>query len=144
MRDILSTVDRIAGRYSMLVRYLISGGTSFGTNIVALYLLKEYTNIGLSASVVAAFVIALIVSFLMMKHVTFQDSSKERKHKQMISYCAVAIFNLFLNWFLVSLFVERFNIWYILAQIISSLLIAMSSFLIYKHVIFVKIDPVAQ
>ena len=138
MKDLLSVIDRMAGKYSMTVRYLVSGGTSFTTNILGLYFFKEYTSIGLSASVIVSFLVAFMVSFLMMKYITFQDDSSEKNHRQDASYFGVAMFNLALNYFLVLVFVNFFGIWYILAQVIASLLIAISSFFIYKNIIFVK------
>ena len=131
-------IERIFGRYAIIVRYLISGGISFGTNIVILYLLTEYLGLYYLASVVLAFLVAFVVSFFMMKRWTFQDTSKEGVHQQMSIYLSVAVFNMLLNTALVYLFVEYIGVWYIFSQFIASLLIAVSSFFIYKYLIFVK------
>lgn len=131
-------IERIFGRYAIFVRYLISGGISFGTNIVILYLLTEYFGVYYLTSVILAFLVAFVVSFFMMKHWTFQDTSKEGVHQQMSIYLSVAVFNMLLNTALVYLFVEYIGVWYIFSQFIASLLIAVSSFFIYKYLIFVK------
>jgi putative flippase GtrA len=138
MNGIILTIDRVFGRYATIVRYLISGGSAFGTNIVLLYLLTEYLDMYYLLSAVISFVFAFGVSFFMMKNFTFQDGESEKTHKQLVAYFSVAIFNLFLNSLLVFIFVEKFYIWYIFAQVVASLLIAVSSFFIYKHLIFKK------
>lgn len=139
MKELSSFIDNIFGKYAMIVRYLISGGTSFGTNIVALYILTEYffgkQNYLISA--IFSFIVGFIVSFLMMKHWTFQDSSTDGIHEQLTVYFSVAIMNLLLNTLLVYLFVEFMGSWYIFAQVAASLIIAVWSFFIYKYLIFV-------
>lgn len=144
MNDLILMIDKIFGRYAIFARYLFSGGTAFATNVVVLYILTEYV-FGieyLMVSVVLAFLIAFIVSFLMMKHVTFQDGQSEKIHRQLVVYFAVAIFNLFLNSFLVLFFTQNIGIWYIFSQVMSSLIIAIWNFFIYKYLIFTK--PISE
>ena len=131
-------MDKVFGRYAIIVRYLTSGGTAFGANIVVLYVLTEYVGVYYLFSVVLAFLFGLIVSFLMMKHWTFQDGSYEEVNRQAAVYFGIALFNLVLNTTLVYLLVEAVHVWYVFSQVMSSLLIAISSFFIYKHLIFVK------
>ncbi len=136
MNDLLSIIDKISGKYTVIARFLISGGSSFGVNIVSLYILKEYIKIDLWLAVPFAFMIAFIVSFLMMKHVTFQNKGLGQTHKQLVAYLGIALFNLALNSFLVLFF--ALSVHYIIAQIISSLSIAVWSFFIYKYFVFIE------
>ncbi len=136
MDKIISLTDRLFGRYALIFRYLVSGAVSFGTNIVLLYILGEFLKLNYLPASVISFIVAFIVSFLMMKNVTFRDGNSERMHRQMAAYFAVAIFNLGLNSLFVFLFVEKMNIWYIFSQVASSLIIAVWSFFIYKYFIF--------
>lgn len=122
----------------IIIRYIMSGGASFGTNIVALYVLTEYFKIYYLYSAVLAFFIGFVVSFSMMKYWTFQDLSSGGGHKQLTLYFIVTVFNLLLNTTLMYLFVDYAHLWYILAQVISSLLIAVSSFIIYRNFIFLE------
>ncbi|MDO8493093.1 MAG: GtrA family protein [bacterium] len=138
MKDILLIIDKIFGRYAVIVRYLFSGGTAFATDIILLYILREYFGVSVAIAVVIAFIFAFAVSFLMMKHVTFQDGSSGQTHKQLVAYFGVAIFNLFLNSFLVFLFIEKMDLWYIFSQVVASLIIAVWNFFIYKYLIFIK------
>ena len=51
-------------------------------------------------------------------------------------YLAVALFNLALNTAIVYVCVEYIGLWYVLAQIVASVIVAVSSFFIYQHLIF--------
>ena len=57
-------------------------------------------------------------------------------HVQMTLYFSIALANLAFNTFLMYLFVDRFHIWYLLAQILASGLIAFESFFISRHIVF--------
>lgn len=136
MERAFSFVEQIFGRYAIVVRYLMSGGSSFGVSVVTLYLLTEYLGVYYLVSAVFAFLAGFFVSFFMMKHWTFRDGSTDKVRKQLAGYLCVSVSNLFLNTSLVYIFVEYAGIWYIFSQIIASLLIAVSSFFIYKFIIF--------
>lgn len=139
MKEVSYWIEKTFGQYAVIVRYFISGGSSFGTNIIVLYLLTEYLKVYYLVSAVLSFLIAFVVSFFMMKHWTFQDVSTDGVHKQMSAYLGVALMNLLLNTALVYLFVEYMGIWYIFSQVAASLIIAVSSFFIYKYLIFAKV-----
>ena len=122
----------------IIVRYIIAGGTAASVNLLALYFFTEYIGFHYLASAAIAFVIALVVSFILQKFWTFQDNLTLDIHKQASIYAAVSITNFFLNLVLMYFFVEKLHIWYLLAQVIISGGIAFSSFLIYRHFIFAK------
>ena len=124
MKELALFTEKIFGRYAIYFRYLISGGSAFTANIVALYVLTEYLEIYYLVSTPIAFFIGFIVSFIMMKHWTFQDNSVDGVHRQFVLYLVVTFFNLLLNTALMYLFVERVGVWYMLAQVFASLIIA--------------------
>lgn len=118
------------------LRYLMSGGTAAAVNFLFLYIFTELFGVYYLVSVVLAFLIAVVVSFVLQKYWTFQDRSKDMMHKQAMVYVGVAICNTILNTFLVFVFVEYVHIHYMLGQFFSSGLIAFESFFIYKFFIF--------
>lgn len=134
LSDLQNFLVSLFSRYAKVFRFLISGGLAFLVNIIALYLFRERVGMSLNLAVPSAFIVGFIVSFLMMKYFTFQDRSTTGGHRQLVSYLGVSLFNLGLNSLLVHTFVNFVN--YIFAQTISSLLIAVSSFFVYKNFIF--------
>ncbi len=138
MQQLSQFIEKVFGVYAIMVRYLISGATSVGTDLIALYILKEYFQVFYLSAAIIAFLIAFVVSFLMMKYWTFQDGANTKTQKQLVSYFAVSLFNLLLNSILVWMFVEKISLWYIMAQILASLIIAVWSFFVYKYFIFIK------
>jgi putative flippase GtrA len=123
-------------RFKLYIKYLISGGTAFLVDIALLYLMTHYGGIHYLWSAVLAFSGAFFVSFFMQKFWTFRDNEKKGIARQMYKYFAVGIMNLGLNTALMYLFVDKLKIWYILAQVIATALIAITSFLIYNFYIF--------
>jgi putative flippase GtrA len=141
-------IDRVKNLYTRLdegypicmriFRFLLSGGAALGTDLVFLYLFTDIFGIWYLVSSVLAFVLAFVVSFSLQKFWVFGDSSHDGIQKQASIYFVVAIINLFLNTFLVYEFVEQFKLFYLLAQIAASALIAIESFFVYQHFIFNK------
>src|SRR3989344_5231647 len=124
------------GRIKKILRYFLSGGTAFGVDFFFLYFFTELVGLHYLLSVVIAFVIAVIVSFILQKYWTFQNNSKVDLHRQAVLYITVAIINTGFNALLVYLFVEYVGLHYLVGQFFSSGLIAFESFFIYQFFIF--------
>lgn len=117
-------------------KYIISGGTATVVNLSLLYTLTEFFHIWYLISAAVAFVGAFGVSFTLQKFWTFRDHDTEDIHKQLSLYLVVVLVNLGINTLLVYLLVEHAGLWYIYAQIISAMIIAVESFFVYKFFIF--------
>ncbi len=120
----------------LVIRFLISGGTATAVNVGTLYVLTEFAGLWYILSSVVAFVLAFCVSFTMQKWWTFAERSTHRVGSQAGLYFAVALGNLGLNTLLLYVLVEWFGLWYVIAQLIASAIIAAESFLLYRFVIF--------
>ncbi|MEI6596731.1 MAG: GtrA family protein, partial [bacterium] len=125
-------------KYKRIIKYLIAGGTAASVDLVLLYILTDILGVWYLISACVAFSIAFFVSFFLQKFWTFRDRDKEVIYKQMRIYLIVALANLALNAVLMYALVDGFKIWYMLAQFIISGLIAIESYLVYKHFIFNK------
>lgn len=113
-------------------------------DLALLYFFTDVLNIWYIISACLAFILSFFVSFFLQKFWTFRDADKEIIYKQMGVYLAVAMVNLALNGVLMYILVDGFKIWYMLAQIIASGLIAVESYWIYKLFIFNKIDKTVK
>lgn len=118
-----------------LIRFFISGITTALVQLSVLFLLTDILEIYYITSSILAFLVALLTSFNLQKRWTFKNSSSDQG-KQFIVYSVTAIVNLILNTALMYLFVDIFNIWYMLSQVIVFGIIAVESFLIYRFIIF--------
>jgi putative flippase GtrA len=115
-----------------IFRYIISGGMATLTNLVFLFIFTELFGIWYLLSAIISYIISFAVSFTMQKFWTFQDGSKEKIKSQAIIYIIVTTLNLGLNTLCIYLFVE-FGFHYLFAQILSSIIIAIESFFVYKY-----------
>ena len=125
-------------KYKQIIKYLITGGTAASADLVLLYILTDILGVWYLISASLAFAIAFFVSFFLQKFWTFRDGDKEIMYQQMGVYLAVALSNLALNAALMYALVDGFKVWYMLAQIMASGLIACESYFIYKLLIFNK------
>ncbi len=123
------------------IKYVISGVIAALTQIALLFIFTEFFKIWYIISTSMAFVVAFFVSFYLQKFWTFRDNSKDKMYKQMSVYFTVAVTNLFINAGAMYMLVEKYNLWYILAQFIIGFFIAFENYIIYNFLIFKKKNP---
>lgn len=138
---LLTRVHDLVFRKNILARYLVAGGVGASTNIGLLFLCTDIFKIWYLYSSVIAFSVAVFVSFVLQKFWTFGDRQIEKVHNQFVLYLIGALVGLGINATLMYIFVEYFGIWYIAAQIITGVFIAILNFLIYRFIVFKKRIP---
>ncbi len=115
-----------------LFRFIISGGTAAFVNIAVLYLLTRYAGVWYLASSVVAVLTAMLVGFLLQKFWTFNSRTHQHTAHELLHYVGINVFNLALNTVLLYVFVEWVGLWYVVAQIVTSVLLAFESFFVYR------------
>ena len=120
----------------LLARYIFSGFLAFTTNLVLLFVFKNYLHWWYLTASTLAFIISVIVSFMAQKFITFRDKSTSRVPHQIALYFIIALFNVFANGVLMFSFVDIAHIQYLLSQVFSAGMIAIWSFALYRFVIF--------
>ncbi len=130
-------------------RYAVSGmsNTFFGLLVFYIsfhYILRrEGWNFGFyafesyTAALIISFTASLLLGFFLMKYVVFDDS-KIRGHVQFFRYFLVCIFNLFLNFVLLKLAVEVLKLYPTFAQLGTTLIVIIVSYLAQRHFTFKK------
>lgn len=126
----------LINKNAKVLKYLISGGSAAVVNLSVLYISTDILHVWYLASSVLANIIAFFVSFFLQKFWTFNNASVELVKKQLALYLLVAVINLGINTLLMFVFVEYAQLHYLLAQIVTSGLIAIESFFVYQHFIF--------
>jgi putative flippase GtrA len=142
IRRRLRTVPRRAYE-SKLVRYIFSGGTSTGVDMVSYYiaynylLKKEHLVIGNAtigahiAALCISYSLGLITNFLITRYFVFTESTL-RKREQFIRYILVAIIVFAGNYFMMKILVEVCDVWPTVARAIAAATIAFLSFRLHK------------
>jgi len=124
-----------------LIRYLFSGGTAAATDLILLYILTDVFGIWYVLSSVLAFLVAFVVSFILQKFFTFQDHGMDGVHGQALLYLLVTGGNLAINTGLIYILVHYGGLHYLLSQVLTSIAIAIESFIIYRMFIFAPSSP---
>lgn len=141
-RSSLPRVYQKAFKHRQIVKFLIAGGTGAFVDLSIYYVLTYVVELWYIASSVLSFVAAFWVSFGLQKFWTFRDKNIQKIAKQTTLYFAVAVVNLSMNTLLVYIFVDYAEINKFLSKVLASGIIAIESFLVYRHVIFAKSDGV--
>lgn len=123
---------------NILARYLVAGITAASSNIVLLYVFTDILDIWYLFSSTLSFIIGITLSFILQKFWTFGDRQVEGAHYQFSKYLGVGILGIMINTTSMYIMVDWLDIWYILAQIITGVFIAVFNFIMYKFLIFKK------
>jgi putative flippase GtrA len=133
-------------------RYAASGGANtllgFATYFVSYeYILHKkelylvfYAFKSHSAALFISFCITFPIGFFMSKYVVFSDS-KMKGRIQLFRYFMICLFNLALNYILLKILVERVHVYPVIAQILTTSIVILFSYLAQRHFSF-KSDAV--
>jgi len=87
------------------------------------------------AALFISFCITFPIGFFMSKYVVFNDSNMRGK-TQLFRYFMICMFNLALNYILLKILVERFHIYPVLAQVMTTCVVIVFSYLAQRHFSF--------
>lgn len=126
----------LGARVYHLLRYLMSGAATAASNLAILFILVHFCRMHYLYASIVAFIASVAVSFILQKFWTFQDTFTHDMREQFTRYSAVVLANLALNIGLMYLFVEKAALWYVLAQILTTSIVAVFGYIGYKHFVF--------
>jgi len=121
-----------------VIKFVIAGCLAGGSDLVFLFLFHGLLLWGIVISTSIAFILSFLVSFTLQKFWTFRNYHRDRMFGQLCLYLFNAFIGLNLNGFLMHLLVYRYQIWYLLAQVIVSSVIGLYNFVVYKFIVFKK------
>lgn len=125
-------------RHKAIIKYGLAGCLATAVDLIALYIFHDILNWDIVVAATAAFLVAVVVSFSLQKYWTFRDKSQDRIAGQLAIYLSNGLMGLYLNGFLMHLLVERYGVWYLGAQVVVNLIIAVQNYLVYKFIVFKK------
>lgn len=125
-------------RYRMYIKYIISGTSGAVANLGSLAFFVEVLKFHYLSASVFSFCLGYVVSFILQKFFTFGHTSMTMVHRQLVIYLCIAVGNLLLNTVLVYVLVDVIAIWYLLSQVLASIVIAIESFVLYRRYVFTR------
>jgi len=119
-----------------VLKFLIAGGFAGLTDLVFLYVFYDLLDLNIVPSTSLAFILSFVVSFTLQKFWTFRNYNQALAFRQFLIYIINAVIGLNLNGWAMHALVNQYHVWYILAQIVVNLTLAIYNFIIYKFIIF--------
>lgn len=128
-------------------RYAASGGGNTLLGLIVYYIAFKYIFAekvfhfgffafeGHNAALFLSFCVTFPVGFFMSKYVVFNDSNMKGRI-QLFRYLLVCLFNLFINYLLLKIMVEKFYVYPIFAQIITICIVIMFSYVAQRNFSF--------
>ncbi len=122
------------------IRYLIVGGSCSLGHIIFLYFLTDIVGIFYLYSTMTSFVFISFLGYFGQKYFTYRNF--ESKHtKQFSLYVTIILIGFIMDASLMFFLVSMLEVYYIVASIITRLIIVVVNFLWTKYVAFKKIGP---
>lgn len=123
-------------RRKAVIKFVFAGSTAGILDLALLYVFHGLFGWGLIFSTSAAFIVAFLLSFTLQKFWTFRNYRRDRMVHQLFIYILNSFIGLNLNGLFMHLLVNKFGVWYLLAQVIVSLTIGVWNFIVYKFIVF--------
>lgn len=118
------------------LRYAVVGAIGTGIYLFILTLLIEVLHYDPVISSALAFIIIVVISYVLNYKWTFRTKSRHRV--SFPRYLTVSLVGLFLNMTIMFLAVNVFSMWYWIAQVIAIILIPISNFILNFYWSFKK------
>lgn len=120
----------------LIVRYIISGGTSAFVNLSIFSLLLYVFHVHYIVSSVIGFSVGFLVSLTLQKFWTFHDHSTDNIHIQSLLYLFNSLFGLCINTLILYISVHYFGFIPLAGQIIAGIGTALCTFQISRKYVF--------
>lgn len=120
----------------ILIRFIAAGLLGTGVHFAVLALLVELVKTDVIVATTCAFISAWSVSFLAQKHWTFKDAEEKQLLHQALNYVIIALLNVGINALLMHVFAEQLAWHYLLAQFVTTAIVAAESFVLYRLFVF--------
>lgn len=125
-------------RHKLIVKFFMSGPLAGALELFVLYILHGLFGLSVIWSTSLAYVFSFGLSFYLQKFWTFCNHNKKHVYRQLALYFLFAFINLNINGYLMHILVNQYQVWYLLAQLIVTILIGLDSYLVFRFIVFRK------
>lgn len=121
-------------RLSQLLRFIGAGGIGVSLYYLTLYTLTEFAGVWYLISAVIASILNFSSNFVFQKFWTFKNKRLRTIPDQALQYAVMTAAFFVLNIGLLYVLVESFQIWYLAAQVIVTIVITTMSFYLSREI----------
>lgn len=134
--NMIKKIAQFLKDYYIFLKFGISGCSAMATDLFFLYTFHDIFKFKLYLSVLMAYSISFVVSFLLQKFWTFKNNEKNKTQRQFFMYVGVGVSGVIFNSLMVQLLVSKYGVYYLFAQLFIAGFIGVVNFLVYRFVIF--------
>ena len=132
--------SNLSGRTAEIVRFLIVGGVTFIIDWGLLFILTETTPIGYLWASAIAFIIAVIINYILCVKFVFDTRGDDGKTKQIggvakFVFIASSVAGLIINQICMFVFVEWCGIHYTLAKVLATIIVTAWNYTLKRRAI---------
>jgi len=127
-------------KYEEIINYLIVGGLTTLVSLVSFYALIRVLNVNYLYANIISWIIAVTFAYFTNKIFVFK-SKRDRfsdNLKEMGTFFSSRIFSLLVDYALMILFIELFNIDEVISKLIVQIIIVIINYILSKNIIFKK------
>jgi putative flippase GtrA len=135
-------IKRQLVKRKQIIKYIISGGTATGVSLGFLFVLTDWLGIWYLASTVISFFAGFLTSFFLQKFWTFNDNGRDLIKQQLAIFLLITLVNLLGNTFFMYVLVDIFKVWYMLAQVVITALIAFWNYNAFRLFVFKPVEAI--
>ena len=120
------------------VRYFISGGVAFCVDFLLMMLLHDRFNIIAEVAGTISFAVGLVITYLMSIFWIFNQRRFNNRVAEFLGFTIIGVVGLVLTYFIMRIFTNSLQINYLLAKIVSTIIVTLWNFLAKKYFLFYK------
>ena len=122
--------------FIQLFRYTFVGGVAFIADFGSLYLLTDLADFYYLYSAVIAFIIGLIINYVLSILWVFKSSSVKNKSIEFMIFAIIGLVGLGMNELIIWFSTEQINIYYLHSKLISTAIVYFWNFLARKYILY--------
>lgn len=132
-------ITRNTDKLSKILKFITGGGVGLVARFITLYLLTEYLGVWYLLSAIIAYLLNNLVNFTIQKFWTFKDNDLTKLRKEIVSYVQMMALFFVCNTAFLYIFVEYFQIHYLIAQLILTTFLSIMGYLIQQKIFETKV-----
>ena len=122
--------------FIQLVRYCLSGGVAFAVDFGIMILLREVAHLPEVVSGTISFGIGLIITYLLSILWIFDKRRMKRQWLEFLTFAIIGAIGLMLTYYLMSFFINRYATHYMVAKILTTIIVTLWNFIAKKLILF--------
>ena len=131
-------IEKTDNTLIQLFRYTFVGGIAFVVDFTSLYLLTEFAGLHYLYSAAIAFILGLIINYILSILWVFKSRAVNKKIIEIIIFAIIGIIGLGLNEVMIWFFTDRLSIYYLYSKLISTAIVYFWNFLARKYILYNK------